>query len=690
MTSYFRKGGWGGTLALAGLVLALVVGRALVLRYDHSLHSIDGVLQTWFALDHFARGEQLGTGFQSYLGVTMILALLPMFVGLGETLYASTVAAHGAVVVGAFAAAYGAVWLFRPIPARHRWLYAILLVFAFYYVLSLAARAVGYPYPLEFDPGVSLRSVRGFLPFFVLPVFVVCLRAAMRRDPLVPGFALGLAAGAGLLWSNDAGIPLVLALGLALTLALLRRPARLAKLLLGVAAGAALSASAIVLAVTHGDPRPWLHYNFRDVAGDQFWYFAPWDRATRIFGPLDLVNILWGDGVLSLACLVVLVACVLLALGQLLRGRGSPVRMAAFVFVGASVVGTALIPQVGGHIEGSYNDIAVFLGACAPLILAQRMLLRLAMPVLRIIGAAPVQLAGLGAAAIMLGAAGVEVAQTTRASDRSVFAEELGFYVTPEYAADLAAMRKLGAQWEARAVPADRRLLSVYTSALDIAAGTQSPTPVGSLIHALGTRNRVAFAGLVAERKVAAVTTIAPQYSGWEGWIVRANWPFFAALQQNYRPIARNDQHVLWVRTKRAAAPLAEAQCRVEPVAANALAIRLTAARSGLASVKVIRRGPYGEGRTAMLTVTESSPFTEAQKTPPWNDFPRYGVDNTARLALAAPVEPGKPTRLLLEVLDRSAIGTAHCSAQVHAPVDYAALPGLPEGIERFLAEGGA
>lgn len=680
-----------GWLVLAGLAAVIVALRAGVLLYDHSLNSIDGALQTWFALDHFARGEQLGTAFQSYLGITMVLALVPGFVAMGQTLFASTATASAMVVAGAFAAACAIVWMLRPVAPRRRWQAAIVLVFVFYVAGRLAGELIGLAYPATFDPGVSLRPLRGFLPFLVLPVFVISLRMVLRQGrALAGGLMLGLAAGAGLLWSNDAGIPLVIALGLALVLALHRRLGLLLGMLAGVVLGCGVSAGAILMAVTHGAPGPWLAYNFRDVASDQFWFFAPWERSTRILGPADLVNILRHGDLLSTASLVVLTLCVLWAMLGRLRGRGSPVRGGAFVFVGASVLGTALIPQIGGHVGAEYNAITFVLGACAPLIIGQRVLWRWAKPVLRRAGAGAVPggwlvaLAALG----LLGAEGARFASIRASTDRSTYDPALGFHVTPAYAADLAAMRRLAEAWDAGGVPADRRLLSVYTSPLDIAAGTRSPAPVGSLIHALGPDNRAFVTALVAERRVAAVTTIAPDYSGWEGWITRANAPFFAALHRHYRPIARGDQQVLWVQ-RETPAPRAPATCRVAALGSSTLALDITAATSGLAVVTVSRRQPFATGRGALLTVTEASPDTAAPDQDRWADFPRYGIANAAEATLIAPVAVGRATRLTLDVMDGSAIGTATCTAQITAPPAVAALGGLPEAIPRHLAEEG-
>lgn len=682
------RGRWRGFAALGAMFVLLAGLRGAWLLHAHSLNSLDGALQTWFAADHFARGEALGSAFQSYLGITMVLALLPVFVLGGKTLFASTLAAYTMVLLSAFACAYACAWLIRPIPPSARCQAALVLLALFYCAGPLAGQASGIAWPATLDPGVSLRPLRGALPFFVLPFFVVLVRrVALEGRALVGGLALGLVAGAGLLWSNDAGIPLVIALAGALVLALWERPLLLAKTLAAFMPGVMASAGAILLAVTHGAPGAWFTYNFRDVAADQFWFFGPWDRATRILSPADLPQILLHADPLAALGLVVLALCLAFAAVQRLRRRSAPVRGSAFLFVGMGVLGTALVPQIGGHVGAEYNGITFVLAACAPLIVAPARLWRRARGVVRI--ASPGQVAALtGLAALAM--AGVEAARLVTAperADRTAYDPALGFFVTPAYAADLAAMRKLAAAWDDDGVPANRRLLSVYTSPLDIAAGVRSPADVGSLIHALGPDKRAAFTALVAQRQVAAVTTIAPDYSGWEGWLTRADWRFFRALRENYAPVARNDQQVLWVRSEAKRLPYPPAACRVTPRAGGRLEIEVMTPEVGLASVSVSRQPPFAEGRGGMLTVVEDSPDT-ADTSDRWAGFPRYGVPNVAALELMAPVAPGRATRLTLETLGGSTIGSATCTAEVLPAIDFAALPPLPEGIARHLAGG--
>jgi len=435
-----KRRGW---LWLIAVGVVLVGLRGATLLFDHSLHSIDGAMQTWFAIDNFADGAKLGEEFQSYLGITMILALLPSFLAFGETLWASTFAAYSMVIAGSFAGAYATAWMLRPVPKAQRWMWTIVLVFGFYYAARIAADTVFYPYPSTFDPGASLRPLRGALPYLVLPAFVWALRRVLVTETVVPTFWLGVVGGLGLLWSNDSGIPLVIASVAGLTMALYRQWVLLAKTLLVFVAGVAASAFAIVIAVTHGDPSGWFQYNFTEVAGDQFWYFGPWNRESRVLGVADLPQIFLQGQLLSLLSLIVLTACVIFAAVRRMRGRGDSVRGSAFIFVGASVVGTAVLPQIGGHIGSEYNAITFVLGACAPLIVFQKTLFSRTKRLFRALPkhAAPTAAALAGLAMIAIDAASLMAKM--QVTDRTVFHESLGFYVTPQAAEDLVAVERL-------------------------------------------------------------------------------------------------------------------------------------------------------------------------------------------------------------------------------------------------------
>ncbi|MEP1421191.1 MAG: hypothetical protein ABJK59_05420, partial [Erythrobacter sp.] len=500
-------------------------------------------------------------------------------------------------------------------------------------------------------------------------------------------WALGLVGGLGLLWSNDAGIPLVIASVIGLSVALFQKPFLLVKSLSCFATGVAISAVLTLVLVTHGQPWGWLQYNFVDVPSDQYWYFAPWNREARVLGITDLPNLFLQGQLLSTLSLNLLTACVIIAGVRRVMRRGSVLRLSAFIFVGASVLGTAIVPQIGGHIGAEYNAATFVLGICAPLIVFQDVLIPFAKPILRAPPKWAVPLVAGIASLGMIAADAGQLVQTVSSTDRTVYAEKLGFYVSPQAAQDLAAMERLSLDLERRGFPRDERLLSVYTSALDIAAGTKSPAPVGSLIHVLGEENRIDYIEALT-RKSVAVTTIAPDFTGWAGWNERANWRFFKNLRDQYLPVARNDQHVLWIRTG-GLPSWHEGQCEVADWGSARMEVTISSPNSGLASVFIERSGFDAGSRTALLTVSEDSPFTRSVKAPQWSDFPRYGVANTRQIEVSAPVKSGEQTRLTFEVLDGSVIGWGECFVRVYEPIDYAQLPSLSAGIDQLIGEAG-
>ena len=181
------------------------------------------------------------------------------------------------------------------------------------------------------------------------------------------------------------------------------------------------------------------------------------------------------------------------------------------------------------------------------------------------------------------------------------------------------------------------------------------------------------------------MSTIAPDYTGWEGWNTRANWPFFKTLRELYDPIARSDQNILWVRRGGGLVKNA-ANCEVIHQTLDRFEVVVTSDVSGLASLYIEREAFDAEPRTALLTVTENSPFTRSVNEAQWSDFPRYGIANAEVVEVPAPVTEGEETRLSFKVLDGSPIGFAQCDAQVLPTIDFAALPSFQEGVDRLIA----
>ena len=166
--------------------VAFLILRGIVLYFDHPLETLDGAMQTWFAVNAFAQGQQLGQDFQSYLGVTIMLFLLPFYVLFGSTLFSSSLAASIAMALGLLAMVHGLLRLMRGLTPGLRW-WLVAASFAFLAAIN------------ELNPGNSLRTVRSALPFLMLPLVLPLLRSLRGGSPLRSGLLLG---GGGRRWSD--------------------------------------------------------------------------------------------------------------------------------------------------------------------------------------------------------------------------------------------------------------------------------------------------------------------------------------------------------------------------------------------------------------------------------------------------------------------------------------------------------
>lgn len=653
---------WPAPFALM-VVLALFGLRAVEIYWQHPLGSIDGAMQTWVSVDAFASGEQLGQDFQSYLGITMMLFLIPLFLLGGGTLFASTLSAHFAVFLGVSATLFGLLGLIRGMRPATRWLlFALLFALLFFSPLS--------------EPGNSLRPLRWALPFFLLPFVLVLLRRIGEGPLVLPALGTGLAAGVALLWSNDAGIPTFASLLFALLLFGVGRRSLLALGL--VLLGAAVSAGLILAIVTHGAPSGWFTYNFLAVPRDQIWYFAPWRRETRVLEPQDLWLIFAAMRGRTLVVFLLLCGSIAVALLYRALGRGDPVVLSAFVFLGLSTLGIVLLPQIGGHITSGYNWGVLLIGLAGPIIVFQHHLPALQDRFVRLRPPRWAIFATLCVTAI-LGATALAARQAldlVAASRDRIYVPELGFPVAPATADDAVALRRLRALLDAAGVPDNRRLLSTYTSAVDIILGSERPTEFGSIIHALGPGGRQRFRDVVEERQVAFVTTIHPRFSGWAAWNLRADWPFFAALHRGYVPVARSKQHVLWQRRR---VPLdvaaQETTCTIAPTAHGGARVSVTAPVADLMQLDVTLEDPPPPRRSAILVATETSPDMRDPPAPLWNDAPRYGVEVAPRLSLVVPAEPGEASAVELAMMDGTPLRGAGCRATLARWPDVDDLP---------------
>ena len=204
-----------------------------------------------------------------------------------------------------------------------------------------------YPVPDVFaftiEPGNSLRPIRAAAPYLVSTLFLhLCnqFQHRGRRNVL-----FGLIMGLTMLWSNDFAIPTVGMFSLVFCgYVYANDKSTWKKSVLTFVATALLSWMLLLFLVMAGQPLKLLHYNFIDVARDQWWYFAPHGPTSRVFELGQLPKLVSRENGFGLA---VLAAVALLAL------RTRRYQHVVLLFIGLTLFLGGCVASIGGHL-GNY------------------------------------------------------------------------------------------------------------------------------------------------------------------------------------------------------------------------------------------------------------------------------------------------------------------------------------------------
>lgn len=634
--------------ALALALLGVYFGCASVAIDAPTVHT-DGAFQTASSLHRLASGQAVGRDFLPYLGLGPLYTLYPTFALAGGDLHASVIAAY--LTVHLFAAASFSVLFYlaaRPARAWHA-----LLPGTFFLLLT---NMVPHYFPnavlTALQPGNSLRPIRSFGPYVV--AMLVCVVAERVASPRRRFLALGATSTLAMLWSNDYGVPSAGLFG-TMALALALRPGQpnkresvallLAGGLLGVLVG---------LVVTRGGLFSLLHYNFVDVATDQWWFFWPWVPESRVLSVRDLDKVLVPE---------VNQGLVVLALALVRAGLRRRVPDVAFALIGTASFFGGFIPSVGGHIEHGQHGYFVgfqlwtYLALAAwcasgvrTFMLREPLLARRAAWVLTLL------------VALALGA--VFSAQRREAHARDVRAAEQdpGRFYVGELGAYLALMWRPYVDL-ARAARGSTTL-EEYWGLWSAVQQAPSLTPVDSIIHALGSvRSR--YAAAVHEAPSRIVTTRAA-FSAWQTWNLSASWWFYRQLLQEYVPTAVSPTTVVWSKGGRASwSPRA---CSVENGPRPTLSVE--GDRRALYEVTLHYR-LRGAGRRALLRVRNNINVV---------DGGYLSIDPNARTAIF-PVVAANGERLDLNIVSAPehpmTLELEGCSAQ-HVPFNHPDVISVP------------
>lgn len=91
---------------------------------------------------------------------------------------------------------------------------------------------------------------------------------------------------------------------------------------------------------------------------------------------------------------------------------------------------------------------------------------------------------------------------------------------------------------------------ATYASAQEVVEKKFQPSGTDYIIHVLGDSAREKYLTAFENEDFKYAATIAPQYSGWEQWIMRANWFWYRELYQKWHPVYANSYEIYWERNK--------------------------------------------------------------------------------------------------------------------------------------------
>ena len=576
------------------LVIALISVASII--FFHALNyglnveyrPYNGDFQTFNPLRRIFAGELPGRDFNPYLGLgsTYLNALVTYLFG-GDfsaskfSTYLLSVTLHFLVLVNLFF--FSGLRLNRAIIAA-----GLPLITIFLDVQKIV------PIWEIIEPSNSNLSLRSFLPFLTTSLILLLFKFC-RKYPYCFYSLSGCLIGIQPFWSNDYGIPSCLTLIAVIIFDLIKQKqgGKLLKfiwLLLSIFIAFTLG----VFILTGGYPANWLKDNFGGVAVDQFWYFF-WLNETnnnKIFALSDiLLNPFFYCYFTATALLIIeilfkeykiksllLIYVTLTAMGSgILSSVGGTISaryyltsilISLFIFPLAIVFLVKLIQDLRNYTINGDNDarlsllvpyISRFNGRRAwwllsgvkinqpqghrattrdcPYIWTVKYLLILALaiyyPVVSIIGIINTQ----------------NFVLFPSENKGFFWVEELGGWLPKLWQKSIFIARKI--EQELQSEPPTHRILSTYSSGMDVVAGSFNPTGVDYIIHALGDTARANYLHNFQETKPRYITTLREDFTQWETWIRRTNWWFYRDFFNYYQPIAATFYNIIWQRLEK-------------------------------------------------------------------------------------------------------------------------------------------
>jgi hypothetical protein len=517
-------------------IFCLIFFHALFVSLNVEYRPYNGDFQTFNPLRRIFTGEVPGRDFNPYLG-------------LGVT-YFNTITTY--LFGGNFAASKFSTYFLSV--TLH---YLTLITLFFLSGLSIKKSVIAGAFPLitiyldqeklipiwyVIEPSNSNLSLRSFLPF-VTVIILFFLFKIFQRFPYFFYLAVGCLIGCQPFWSNDYGIPSFISLIVIITFDLIKKKQgnKLGKIIyLFVSIFIGFSLAAYIF--TGGYPFNWIQDNFGGVAQDQFWYFLWFNHKTqnKIFALSNVLShpFLWLYFILMIVIFFYLIF------------RDYSVKFLLLFYLAITVFGAGILSSVGGTISFRYylTTILVFLFILPVVIILlydsfpqyrfnftwkfkQRLLILLLTIYYPLVSLISIVNAG---------------DFLPNLYQDYFWVEELGGWLPIYWKKSIDIAKNI--KEELSSVSSEQRMLSTYSSGMDVVAGAFNPTKVDYIIHVLGDEARDDYLRKFRETKPQYITTLREDFTDWETWVRRTNWWFYRDFFNDYEPVEATFYNIIWRR----------------------------------------------------------------------------------------------------------------------------------------------
>ncbi len=656
-------------LAVALLVFVQVANFSLDLDYK----AYNGAFQTFNPLRRIFVGEIPGRDFNPYLGLgtTYLTAVITdifggNFAASKFSIYLLSVLLHVLVLTTLFFSSGFSI---------KNSIVAAAFVFI---IISYDVHRVLLFWELA-GPGNSNLGTRSALPFITSWIVLLLFRFCQNK-PQVFYFFTGCLIGVQPLWSNDYGIPSSVALTVVILINLFKQQTnKIAKAIL-VFTSAAIAFFTTASILTGGNTITWLKDNFNGVAADQFWYFVWYNGKNKIFSLSDLF---------STPLLYLYLASLLLIFLYVLTKKYN-IRHLLLLYIGSTVIMAGMLSSIGGTVSIRYYLASILTGFFIIPVAAHLLFTRFLATKFRLIKLnrviSKIQLLIIPALLITyIPVLSINIipiySLATYNSINQVWVEELGGWLPNKWKRSIQIARSINQELK-NELPT-KRILSTYSSSIDVVAGAFNPTGIDYIIHALGTDARSHYLEKYLSSKPKYITTLRENYTKWETWVRRTNWWFYREFGRNYQPVEATFYNIIWQRLespKKSIYP--QVICRIDKESNNKTIVNIFTDEQKNDVVyyaeidlkyhlEVKSSGIPIIGKRGIVNATEKK--TALNKPIAKTSNRSYGMPPSAN-NWYVPIEHQLGTNSILELqaypTNRAELIVESCQAQLFAPVD--------------------